>query len=148
MSRKRAAYPTDLSDLEWEALAPLVPPPQPGGRPVVHERREIVNALAYWLRAGCAWRLLPHELPPWRTVYHYWRRWRIEGRWEQITAVLRERERTRQGLPPLPGAGILDSRSIKTAEKGGSTAPTATGRRAAANATGSSTRSGSPARRT
>ncbi|MEU0518910.1 transposase [Streptosporangium sp. NPDC006007] len=148
MSRKRAAYPTDLSDLEWEALAPLVPPPQPGGRPVVHERREIVNALAYWLWARCAWRRLPHELPPWRTVYHYWRRWRIEGRWEQITAVLREREHTRRGPHPPPGTGILDSQSIKTTEKGGSTATTAPGRRATANAAGSSARSGSSARRT
>ncbi|MGJ6969882.1 transposase [Streptosporangium sp. G11] len=59
---KRAAYPTDLSDTEWQALASLVPPVKSGGRPAEHSRREIVNALAYWLRAGCAWRLLPHDL--------------------------------------------------------------------------------------
>src|SRR5205823_14862097 len=58
----RAAYPTDLSDAEWQVLAPLIPMPKAGGRPATHERREIVNALAYWLRAGCAWRLLPHEI--------------------------------------------------------------------------------------
>ncbi|SPL88124.1 Mobile element protein [[Actinomadura] parvosata subsp. kistnae] len=69
----RRPYPTDLSDREWQVLAPLIPVPKPGGRPVVHERREIVNALAYWVRAGCAWRLLLHDLPPWQTVYHYWR---------------------------------------------------------------------------
>lgn len=75
----RRPYPTDLSDAEWELLDPLIPDPKPGGKPAVHERREIVNALAYWVRAGCAWRLLPHDLPPWQTVYHYWRIWRIEG---------------------------------------------------------------------
>jgi len=85
---ERRQYPTDLSDAEWELIAPLIPDPKPGGRPVAHERREIVNALAYWIRAGCSWRLLPHDLPPWQTVYYYWRRWRLEGRWEQILARL------------------------------------------------------------
>jgi len=64
---RRRRYPTDLSDAEWELVEPLVPPVKPGGRPALHQRREIVNALAYWLRAGCAWRLLPHDLPPWQT---------------------------------------------------------------------------------
>ncbi|MGA5135386.1 transposase [Streptomyces olivoreticuli] len=73
MTGQRAAYPTDLSDAEWVVLAPLVPPPKPGDRPPEHSRREIIDALAYWLRAGCAWRLLPHDFPPWQTVYHYWR---------------------------------------------------------------------------
>jgi transposase len=60
----RRRYPTDLSDTEWEMVEPLIPPVKPGGRSALHQRREIVNALAYWLRAGCAWRLLPHDLPP------------------------------------------------------------------------------------
>ena len=104
MARRRHPYPTDLSDAEWELVEPLVPPVKPGGRPVLHQRREIVNALAYWLRAGCAWRLLPHDLPPWQTVYHYWRAWRLEGRWEQVLTVLRERERVRLGREPTPSA--------------------------------------------
>ncbi|WP_433379240.1 transposase [Streptosporangium sp. CA-115845] len=94
-----------MSDAGWEALAPLVPPSKPGGRPAVHERREIVNAPAYWLRAGCARRLLPRDLPSWQTVYHYWHLWRIEGRWEQMLTVLREAERIRQGRPPAAQRG-------------------------------------------
>lgn len=115
----RRPYPTDLTDAEWELLAPLIPAAKPGGRPAVHERREIVHALAYWVRAGCAWRLLPHDLPPWQTVYHHWRIWRIEGRWEQILARLREGERVGGGRDPTPGAGIIDSQSVRATDRGG-----------------------------
>lgn len=115
----RRPYPTDLSDREWQVPAPLIPAPKPGGRPVIHERREIVNALAYRVRAGCAWRLLPHDLPPWQTVHHYWRTWRIEGRWEQILTRLRERERVSGGRDPTPSAGIIDSPSVRATDRGG-----------------------------
>jgi transposase len=99
-------------------LAPLIPPVKPGGRPAVHPRRELVNALAYWARSGCAWRLLPHDLPPWQTVYHDWRVWRREGRWEQILSVLRAREQVRQGRDPTQSAGIIDSQSVRITDRG------------------------------
>jgi putative transposase len=75
----RKAYPSDLNDAQWEILEPLLPPADPEGRPLVYARREIVNALLYVLRTGCAWRQLPHDLPPWQTVYWYLQRWQKDG---------------------------------------------------------------------
>jgi putative transposase len=79
----RPAYPTDLTDAEWIVLAPLIPLPKPGGRPPRHARRELVNAIRYVLRGGIAWRALPHDFPPWQTVYHSFRLWRLDGAWER-----------------------------------------------------------------
>jgi putative transposase len=131
----RRRYPTDLTDQEWALLAPLIPPPKPGGRPAVHDRRELVDAMLYWLRAGCAWRLLPHDFPPWKTVYHYWRAWRRAGVWERLLAALREQERVRQGRAPTPSAVVVDSQSVRTTERGGRTATTAPRSSAAASGT-------------
>ncbi len=121
----RRAYPTDLTDAQWAVLEPLVPPPRPGGRPPKHPRRELVDAMLYVLRSGEAWRLLPHDLPPWQTVYHYFRLWRRDGTWERVNAALRERTRLRAGREATPSAAILDSQSAKTTEKGGRAATTA-----------------------
>ena len=124
----RRAYPTDLTDAQWVILEPVVPAPKPGGRPPKHSRRELVNGMLYVLRSGEAWRLLPHAFPPWQTVYHYFRIWRMDGTWERINAALRERERVRAGRDPQPSGAILDSQSVKTTEKGCPAAMTA-GRR-------------------
>jgi putative transposase len=118
MTKPRQAYPTDLNDTEMQIIRPYLPPAKAMGRPREHDWRDILNAIFYIVQSGCAWRMLPHEYPAWKTVYHYFREWRREGRWEQINNALRQAVRERAGRDRQPSAAILDSQSVKTVEGG------------------------------
>jgi putative transposase len=134
----RQPYPTDLSDKEWNLIKHLVPEAKPGGRPEAYPKREILNAIFYLLRSGCSWRMLPHDLPPWRIVYHYFRQWQQDGTWQVMHDMLRGDVRVAAGKHRQPSAGIIDSQSVKTTEKGGSTATIPTKTSMAASAISSS----------
>ncbi len=107
-------YPTDLSDDEWRCIDPHLPGPTGRGRPRLHGLRAILDAIFYVLKSGCPWRLLPRDFPPWKTVYDWFRKWRIDGTWERLNTELRERLRWHLGRDPNPSAGIVDSRSVRT----------------------------------
>jgi putative transposase len=115
----RQPYSTDVTDIEWQYLAPHPPTPRLGGRPRVHPVRELLNAIFYVLRRGCAWRLLPHGLPPWNTAYHYLRLWPMQGLWERPHAALHAAVRVRMGPDSQAAAAIIDSQSVKTTMVGG-----------------------------
>ncbi len=112
-------YPTDLSDEEWRLLEPYLPAPKRRGRPRLRSPREILDAVFYVLKSGCQWRMLPREFPPWKTVFHYFRRWRIDGTWERMNRAMRRRLREKLGREPEPSAGIVDAQSVKTTGVGG-----------------------------
>ena len=119
--------PTDLTDEQWELLKPMLPPDKPRGRKRRVDLRDILNAILYLLRSGCSWRMLPHDFPPWQTVYGYFYRWRDSELFTHLNATpgsspgqaLREQVRLAQGRPASPSAAIIDSQSVKTTEQGG-----------------------------
>jgi transposase len=122
MAARRLTSATDLTDDEWQILKPLLPPDKSGGRPRKYPMRAVVNGMLDVLRAGGAWRLLPHDLPPWQTADQTFRAWRQDGTWLRIHAQLRDRVRLQMGRPPQPSAAILEAQSVKTTATGGRTA--------------------------
>ena len=117
LSSMRKAYPTDLSYAEWTRLQSYLPPPKAQGRLRTHSLRDVLDAIFYVLKSGCHWRLLPHDFPPWSTVYYHFRRFRMSGLWSLILKALRAAARKRVGKDPQPTAAIMDSQSVKTIEE-------------------------------
>src|ERR671927_1853964 len=113
----RKPYPSDLSDAQWIRLRSYLPTPKAQGRPRIHSLRDVFDAIFYVLKSGCHWRHLPHDFPPWSTVYYHFRSFRLRGLWSLILKALRAAERNRAGKDPQPTAAIMDSQSVKTVEE-------------------------------
>ena len=112
-------YPTDLTDAQWQRIRPLIPPAKPGGNDRTTSMREVINAIFYLLRTGCACRMLPKQFPPKSTVSAYFCLWKNDGLWQHIHDTLRGEVRKEAGRDVTPSAGIIDSQSTKTTEKKG-----------------------------
>src|SRR5688500_18325922 len=115
----QATYSSSLTEAEWGILQAVMPPPSRRGRRRRWPEIEILNAIFYVLRSGCAWRLLPQNFPPWQTVYYHYRRMRRAGVWEDINGQLRDQVRLNDGRHARPSGAIVDSQSAKTTEQGG-----------------------------
>lgn len=111
---EREKYPSDLTDAQYQIVEPLIPPVKQGGSSRRVCIRDVLDGIFYVLRSGCSWRMMPHDYPPWSTVYGYFRTWRDEGVWETINDALREAVRQVAGRAIEPSAAIIDSQSVKT----------------------------------
>jgi putative transposase len=116
---QRKPYSSDLTDSQWRRVRPLIPEELPGGRHRECNMREVLNAIFYRLKHGCTWEDLPHDFPPHQTVYEYYHAWSLDGSWQRIHDTLHGQVRRVYGKKKEPSAGIIDSQSVKTAQKGG-----------------------------
>jgi putative transposase len=114
---QRKPYPTDLTDEQWALLEPFVRASECGPQQVLHSRREVVNAILYITHTGAQWRYMPHDLPDWQLVYHYFALWKKNGTLKRIHDALRGKVRKKAGRQEQPTASILDSQSVKTTEE-------------------------------
>jgi transposase len=112
-------YPSDLTDAEWQVLAPMFPPPAKTGRHRAWPMRELINAMFFMLRGGIPWRMLPTHFPPHQTVYRWFTRFRDDGTWESLNHHLVMLDRVRASREASPTAGVIDTQSVKTTEAGG-----------------------------
>jgi putative transposase len=115
----RTPYPSSLTDAQRASVAPLVPPPRPGGRPAKYARRAVADGIPYAARTGRPWRSLPTDLPTYRTRFHYFRLRRADGTWGRIHAASRGKARRAAGKRRRPTTGTLDSQSARATERGG-----------------------------
>jgi len=118
--RSKLRYPSDLTDEEWLVIEPLIPPAKRGGNKRTVAMREVLNGLMYILSTGCQWASLPKDLPPRSTVNGYFCRWSYDGTLDRLHHALYVKCREMAGREPSPTAAIIDSQSVKSAEKGGS----------------------------
>lgn len=107
-------YPTDVNDKEWAQIKGFFEQGRKFGRPLIYDRRNMVNAIFYVTKTGCQWRMLPNDFPAWFTVYYYFKKWNIEGVWEKVLGLLNKQGRVLQGRNLNPSFGIIDSQSVKT----------------------------------
>lgn len=114
----RKPYPSDLSDLDWQTVEPGIPPAKPGGRPRSVDMREVINGILYVLRSGCAWELMPHDLPCHKTCWYYFDRFSHDGTWQRIAETLLPMARIRSGRDPNPSEAVVDAQSVKTTKRG------------------------------
>lgn len=117
-NRDKLRYPSDLTEEEWSWVEPLIPPAKRGGRKREVVVREVLDGVMYVLSTGCQWRYLPKDLPPKSTVHGYLTRWNYDGTIEKIHHALYVQCREAIGREPSPTACVIDSQSVKSAEKG------------------------------
>jgi putative transposase len=117
--KTRKPYPSDLKESEWDLIKEMIPKSKEGGRERLHAERELINAMLYLLKSGCSWRMLPHDFPPSKTVYHYFNTWSKAKVFEKINLKLRMDLRKLEGREDDPSAAAIDSQSVKTVDLAG-----------------------------